>query len=38
MAAAGPVITWDSGPAPTIDEVRVAVRDGIEAALTAAWE
>ena len=38
VAAAGPVITWDSGPAPTIDEVRVAVRDGIEAALTAAWE
>lgn len=37
VAAAGPVIMWDSGPVPTVDEVRVAVRDGIDAALTTAW-
>ena len=37
VAAAGPVITWDSGPVPTVDEVRVAVRDGIASALTVAW-
>lgn len=38
VAATGPIITWDSGPVPTVDEVRVAVRDGIDAALTAAWK
>ena len=38
VAATGPVITWDSGSAPTVDEVRAAVRDGIDAALKAAWD
>ena len=38
VAAAGPLITWDSGPAPTVDEVREAVRSGIDAALTSAWD
>lgn len=38
VAAAGPILMWDSGPVPTVDEVREAVRDGIDAALTAAWE
>ena len=37
VAATGPIITWDSGRVPTVDEVRVAVRDGIDAALTMAW-
>ena len=37
VAAAGPVITWGPGAAPTVNEVRAAVRDGIEAALTTAW-
>lgn len=36
--AAGPILTWMSGPAPTIDEVRGSVRDGIDAALKSAWE
>ena len=37
VAAVGPPVLWDSGPPPTIDDVRHAVRDGIEDALTAAW-
>lgn len=38
VLAAGPPILWeDPGPPPTIDEVRRAVRDGIDDALTAAW-
>lgn len=37
VAAAGPILRWESGPPPTVDEVRVAVRDGIDTALTAAW-
>ena len=37
VAAAGPIVVWDSGPPPTVDEVRAAVRDGIDEALTAAW-
>ena len=37
--AAGPPIVWEGpGPAPTIDEVRAAVREGIDDALTRAWE
>lgn len=38
IAAAGPVLTWFSGPVPTVDEVRVAVRDGIDAALKTGWD
>lgn len=38
IAASGPILTWTSGPTPTIDEVRVAVRDGIDAALKTAWD
>lgn len=38
VAAAGTPIVWDDGtPAPTIDEVRAAVRDGIDDALDDAW-
>ena len=37
VAAAGPIVVWGSGPPPTVDEVRAAVRDGIDEALTAAW-
>lgn len=37
VAAAGPILHWRSGPPPTVDEARVAVRDGIDTALTAAW-
>jgi len=36
--AAGPPILWEGpGAAPSIDEVRRAVRDGIGEALTRAW-
>lgn len=38
VAAAGAPILWDSGPPPTVDEVRRAVRDGIDGALTTAWD
>ena len=37
VAAAGTPVLWDSGPPPTVEEVRHAVRDGIDDALTAAW-
>lgn len=37
VAAAGAPVLWDTGPPPTIDEVRHAVRDGIAEALTEAW-
>ena len=37
VAAAGQILNWADGPPPSVDEVRVAVRDGIDAALTAAW-
>lgn len=37
VAAAGTPVLWDSGPPPTVDEVRHAVRDGIAAALVDAW-
>ena len=38
IAAAGPVLTWLAGPVPTVDEVRSAVRDGIDAGLKAGWD
>jgi 1-acyl-sn-glycerol-3-phosphate acyltransferase len=39
VLAAGRPIAWeDPGAPPAIDEVRGAVRDGIDDALTAAWE
>lgn len=37
VAAAGEIVMIDSGPPPSVDEVREAVRDGIDAALTRAW-
>ncbi|WP_314037706.1 lysophospholipid acyltransferase family protein [Dietzia sp. CH92] len=37
VVAAGRPLLWESGPPPTVDEVRRAVRDGIDDALTAAW-
>ena len=37
VAAAGTPIVWQDGPAPTVDEVRAAVRDGIDSALDVAW-
>ena len=39
VLAAGRPIVWEGpGAPPAIDEVRGAVRDGIDDALTAAWE
>lgn len=38
VAATGPILLWESGPTPTVDEVRAAVRDGIDVALSSAWE
>jgi 1-acyl-sn-glycerol-3-phosphate acyltransferase len=38
VVAAGPLALWEGpGPAPTVDEVRGVVRDGIDDALTEAW-
>lgn len=38
VAAAGPISIWDgAGSAPTVDEVRHTVRDGIAAALADGW-
>lgn len=37
VTAAGAPVVWDSGRPPEIDEVRHAVRRGIDDALTAAW-
>ncbi|MET3860718.1 1-acyl-sn-glycerol-3-phosphate acyltransferase [Dietzia sp. 2505] len=38
VVAAGPLALWeDPGPAPSVDEVRHAVREGIDDALTDAW-
>lgn len=37
VAAVGAPTLWDSGPAPTVDEVRETVRTAIMDALDAAW-
>ena len=38
VVAAGPLALWEGpGPAPSVDEVRHAVRAGIDDALTDAW-
>ncbi|MEH6821019.1 lysophospholipid acyltransferase family protein [Dietzia psychralcaliphila] len=38
VVAAGPLALWEApGSAPTVDEVRYTVRDGIDDALTDAW-
>ena len=37
VAATGPILHWESGPPPGVDDVRAAVRGGIDAAIAAAW-